>query len=485
MSAREDAASAGVIRDLVAAGTLFVALFLVYNANGREIGSFDTQPTKFAARELLLRHTLALNHVVGATPQYAERWGFISAADGRYRSIYSPVSSLMAAGVTWPLWKTGIVDIRAPAAPALMAKLTASLLIALSAVLAFFAARAYLPRGPAVLVASGLGLGTGFWSTASQTLWQTETSTLGLMIAVLAFAGTRDALGLRRAVAIGVGLGLAGVTRPQLAPVVIVLLAGTSLRTSRLNAIAATAIIAVCAAALVTQNLRWFGHALGALPLLQEQNAIVHASGSSFRLSPEGWLGLLVSPSRGLLIFSPIVLVAAAGIRPAIEEGWRAPLRWCVIAATAQYALYATYSVWWGGHTYGPRYLLDILPLLVPPAAAGLARLPHSPILRAAGALALAWSVLVAATGAFSYPADQWNVVPSDVDRNHARLWSWSDMQIVRCWRTGFSGQNFALFDRGAVRVPRRRASAGRRGYARCGSRARGPTPCSPSSAPG
>lgn len=454
MRAREDAPSAGTRYDFVAAGTLFIALFLAYNANGREIGSFDTQPTKFAARELLLRGTLALNHVVGATPQYAERWGFINAADGRYRSIYSPVPSLVAAAMTWPFWKAGVIDIRAPAAPALIAKLTASLLMSISGVLAFFAARAYLSRGSAALLTVGLGLGTGFWSTASQTLWQTETSTLGLMVAVLAFAGTHEHIGTWRAIAVGIGLALAAVTRPQLAPAVIVLLAGTWVRTSAWNAIVATTVIGAFAAALVTQNLRWFGHALGALPLIQEQNAMVHASGPSFRFSPEGWLGLLVSPNRGLLIFSPIVLVTATGIRPAISDGWRRPLRWCLIAAAAQYAVYATYSVWWGGHTYGPRYMLDVLPLLVPPAAAGLPRLRRSPVVRIGGALALAWSILVAATGAFCYPADQWNVVPNDIDRHHARLWSWSDMQIVRCWRTGFSAQNFTLLDRRSVRSP-------------------------------
>jgi len=438
--------------DRAAAIALFVVLFLAYNANGREIGSFDTQPTKFAARELLLRGTLALNHVVGATPQYAERWGFINAADGRYRSIYSPVPSLVAAGITWPLWKIGLIDIRAAAAPGLMAKLTASLLIAISTVLAFFAARAYTSRGEALLVALGLGLGTGFWSTASQTLWQTETSTLGLTMAALAFAGTHDTLGSRRAIVIGIGLGLAGVTRPQLAPAVTLILAGTWLRTNAWNAIAASTIVAVFAVVLATANVRWFGHALGALPLLQAHNALIHNSGASFRLSAEGWLGLLVSPNRGLLIFSPVALVAASGLRPAMRAGFRAPLVWCVLAAAGQYALYATYSVWWGGHTYGPRYMLDVLPLLVPAAAAGMTWLMSSAILRSAAALALAWSILVAATGAFCYPAEQWNVVPNDIDRNHARLWSWSDMQIVRCWKTGLSGQNFTLLDWGTVR---------------------------------
>src|SRR5215210_438770 len=97
-------------RDRLTAAGLFVALLLVYNANGREIGSYDTQSTKFSARELLLRGTLSLNHVVGVTPEYANRWGFVLAADGHYRSIYSPAPALMAAAVAWPFWKTGLVD---------------------------------------------------------------------------------------------------------------------------------------------------------------------------------------------------------------------------------------------------------------------------------------------------------------------------------------------------------------------------------------
>ena len=89
-------------RDSVTAAGLCLALVLAYNANGREIGNADTQPTKLAARELLLRRTLSLNHVVGATPAYADRWGFLLAADGNYRSIYSPMPALLAAAVTWP-----------------------------------------------------------------------------------------------------------------------------------------------------------------------------------------------------------------------------------------------------------------------------------------------------------------------------------------------------------------------------------------------
>jgi hypothetical protein len=431
---------------------LFLALFLVYNANGREIGSFDTQPTKFAARELLLRGTLTLNHIVGATPAYADRWGFILAPDRAYRSIYSPVPAVMAAAIVWPFWKTHLIDIRAPLAPGLMAALTASVLVSFAVTFAFLSARQRLSRGRAILLAIGLGLGTGFWSTASQTLWQTETAVFGLALAVLGFASPADRISAQGAVAIGIGLGLAGATRPQLAPLAAILLAGTWVRSRPRHAAAATVIIAVFVAVLCAVNLRWFGHPLGALPLLQDLNSRVHATGTSFRLAAEGFVGLLVSPSRGLLIYSPVVLVAAAGMSRSFAEGWRSPLFWCALAVVAQYVLYASYAVWWGGHTYGPRYLLDVLPVAVPLAAVAMSRPGWGRFARSAMAAALAWSITVAATGAFCYPNDLWNIDPSDVDRNHDRLWSVSDPQILRCWRRGLSPDNFSLFDRAAVR---------------------------------
>ena len=439
--------------DMLAAAGLLAVMFVVYNANGREIGSYDTQPTKLAARELLLRRTLALGHVVGATPEFAERWGFIQAADGNYRSIYSPVPAVLAAAIAWPFWKAGLLDLRAPLGAAALAVLAASLLTAAAVVLAFFSARQRLTRGPALLLAAGLGLATGFWSTASQTLWQTDAAVFAIALAVLVFATPSARLGAGAFAPIGLGLGLALATRPQLAPLVGVLLLGTWRRRSLGGAAAATAIVGVLGAALAIQNMRWFGHPLGALPLLQDRNALVHASGASFRLSLEGFVGLLVSPSRGLLIFSPVVLVAAAGVRQALSETWDGPLRWCAMAIVAQYLLYGSYSVWWGGHTYGPRYLLDLLPVAVPLAAAAMARPSWPPVATAAAATALAWSLVISGTGAFYYPNDQWNSNPTDIDRDHARLWDWSDNQIRRCWKAGPSPQNFALFDRNALRV--------------------------------
>jgi hypothetical protein len=436
--------------DRGAALALAAGLFVLYNANGREIGNYDSQPTKFAAREVLVRGTLALNHVVGATPQLAERPAFVLARDGAYRSAYSPVPAVAAAAIAWPFWKLGLLDVRAPLGPNYIAALAASVLTTGAAVLAFFTARRYMPTGRAAILTIALGAGTGYWSTVSQTLWQHETAIAGLALAVLTM--TAPAMRLPHLVFAGLGLGIAGAARAQLAPAVAVLLVGLFWRNGWRRAAIPVAIAAAFAAAVIAMNVRWFGSPLGALAELEALHPRVHATERSFDPSIAGFAGLLVSPNRGLFVFSPIVLAAFAGLVPAFDRRrFNGPaysaLRWCGLAAVAEYALYASYSVWWAGHTFGPRYMLDVLPLLVPLAAGGIGAAPLPRPAIVLGAAALAWSVLVAGTGAFVFPNERWNIDPRDVDRHHARLWDWSDLQVVRCWTRGPSPQNFSLFE--------------------------------------
>jgi hypothetical protein len=439
--------------DLGVAALVAIGLVIAYNSNGREIGSYDSQPNKYAARELILRHTLTLNHTVGAMPALAERPSFVLDRHGRYRSAYSPVTPLLAAAISWPLWKAGVLDVRAPLAPGVIAVLGASTLTALSVAFAYLVAVQRLDRRRALLLAVGLGLGTGLWSAVSQTLWVHETAIFGLSIAMLAFAAPVARLGPGATAVVGTGLALAGMARPQVGVAIAVLLVALFLRARRAHALVACAIVACGAVAIAVVNVRWFGHPLGGVVIVQAGSATIHGTDSAFQFGPDGFIGLLASPNRGLLIFSPVVAVALLGVRAAVIDGWRSPLPWCGLAALAQYGFYSCYSVWWAGHTYGPRYLLDVLPLLVPLAAAALSRIRINSVTAAVGAIALLWSIAVAGTGAFCYPNDAWNTDPTDVDRDHARLWSWSDMQVVRCWRRGPSPQNFQLFARDAFRV--------------------------------
>jgi hypothetical protein len=432
--------------DWIVALGLIVALLLVYNANGREIGSYDSQPTKFAARELLLRGTLTLNHVVGAVPGYSDRDSFVLSPDGRYRSAYSPVPSVMAAAICYPLVKLRLLDLASPAAPAIIAVTGASFMTALAVAVLYLAARRRVTRARAVLIAAGLGLGTGLWPLVSRTLWAHETAILGMAIAVAAFCTAEDRLSIAAAGGAAFGLALAGLARPQLAPMIAIVLAGLWLRAPRPAAWVAIGVVAAAGAAMMAINWRWFGAPFGAQTVLLAKSNSLHGTRGWITWNLDGLAGLLISPSRGLLVFSPVVAIALAGFAHARRSPWRSPLPWCAAAALAQFLLYGSYAVWWGGHTYGPRYMLDVLPLLVPLAAAALSRPRIGRIPAVLCGMALAWSVALSATGAFCYPSEHWNTSPADVDREHSRLWSWSDAQFVRCWKSGSSPENFELF---------------------------------------
>src|SRR5450830_887182 len=86
--------------------------------------------------------------------------------------------------------------------------------------------------------------------------------------------------------------------------------------------------------------------------------------------SPEIVLRLLADPSKGLLVFSPFLLLWPGAFlssrAAALPFGGRLAL---VLAPLSLLLLYAGYPNWHGGFTVGPRYLVAALPFLVFPFA--------------------------------------------------------------------------------------------------------------------
>jgi hypothetical protein len=83
---------------------------------------------------------------------------------------------------------------------------------------------------------------------------------------------------------------------------------------------------------------------------------------------------LLVSPYRGLLVYSPLVLLALPGLR-ASRRGPPRLLACGGVAALAAAALFfAAFRYWTGGHSWGPRFLVAPLVLLAPALATAFAR---------------------------------------------------------------------------------------------------------------
>jgi hypothetical protein len=177
--------------------------------------------------------------------------------------------------------------------------------------------------------------------------------------------------------------------------------------------------------------------------------------------APTSWLdsilGPVISPSRGLLIFSPIFLFSLLGVmlklRNRVLDKFDAL---CIAVILGHVGLVASGPVWWAGQSYGPRFMSDVVPSLVYLILPALQAVvgPQGGAWRQSGAVALlflgAFSFLINAQGALMYEPYLWNTKPSDIDRpeNYSRLWAWRDLQFLRGTALEHGHPSFQLMTR-------------------------------------
>ncbi len=159
--------------------------------------------------------------------------------------------------------------------------------------------------------------------------------------------------------------------------------------------------------------------------------------------STGGWLeataGLLVSPNRGLLVFCPLFVFSLWGAWRAFRR--RSPeddlLLVAALFCASTWMLVASFEVWWGGGSYGPRLLAELFPfltLLLFPVFSALPATGKRWRIAIVGALLVAgsWSAFAAIRGATVDATRSWNRWPRRITNHPERVWDWSDLQILR-----------------------------------------------------
>ena len=154
----------------------------------------------------------------------------------------------------------------------------------------------------------------------------------------------------------------------------------------------------------------------------------------------QGLVGHLVSPNRGVLVFTPILAFSLWGMaRTLRSHGPHAAFyRMVALIVVVHWVMISVMArKWWAGWSFGPRHLVEMLPLLVlllVPAieAARASSRRVQALLAPPVAMALAWSLFVAIHGASSPAPGAWNSTPSNVDDHAERVWDWRDMQVLR-----------------------------------------------------
>jgi len=324
-------------------------------------------------------------------------------------------------------------------ATALIARLTASALIAASAALIYLTAIGFVSPIAALVISGAYAFGTCAWAISSQYLWQQTPEIFFLALGILCLMRARTTW--VRGAAAGFALSAAAACRPT-ALLVAIVAAGWLLFTDR-KALAAFVPAAIAPALwILSFNAHYFGAPFDFGQLAAGARVAQFKTGSPELWQTPLWLGaagLLLSPSRGLLIYSPFLAAAFAGAFLAWKDPRYRAFRFLTVATVALWIPAFLWFDWWGGWTYGYRPIIDTAPLLALLCLPAVATLSSRAFWRVSFALALAWSIFVQVLGAFAYSAWGWNDRVIDASGTRAnidlpafrdRLWSFRDWQI-------------------------------------------------------
>ncbi len=459
---------------------LLAGLLIVYNINLRQVSSHDTYASRFLPISILRDGDAILDEFVPEEMKQRIRGDWLSDnfvyVRGHFYDSHPPIGPLLALPVyALPAW-IGIPQ-RAELAANLFSKLAASIMAALSAVVLFLASKRLLRATSAtaspsqreialedrtaLLAAVTYALATSVWSTASLAMW-THTP------AVLGFAVALWALTIGRAGLAGVAVAAACFARPATVPAAAMLGVYLLHRTLRdwwmstgesrslADVLWFSTGLGLAGLAGVLYNYSLFGNAVGGAPFRTEVWFRLLGTRDMFSGSlPVGFAGLTISPNRGILIYSPVVLLAVYGAlrawRSSLTSGPQAEVkresfrradaillaRYASLAALAILLTYSKFIAWWGGHGYGPRYLTDAMPFVGILFPLGLSPLVEgaspSRIGRTLAIAVFAYSLFIQALGAFCWPSG-WTLNDPPY---RFRLWDWSETEIEVCLKEG------------------------------------------------
>jgi len=387
---------------------LALAAIVAYSSNLVLTVEANATPNVLTAASWIAQGNADLDEYVGRAPfteQIVDGHVYPANPPGTALLLVTPVAVAMAAGIDVASWEfLGVFG-----------KIAGILAASVSVAFVYLACARLTRPMPALIAAVGYAFGTTVWTVSAQQIWMHGPAQLFMALGLFLLVRGR---GSPRA---GLALGLAAAIRP-----VDALAAAASFLIARRRRFAA----------------RYLAWGLPAVAFLATYYLITFRGprdsygGVPWFFPPPGWLGLLISPSRGLFVYSPFLLFAVAGFVIA----WRRRsddaslfVRDASLAALGIYLVYSFFGVWMGGWAYGTRYVSDAQPLLALGLAYAIERglLTHL-VARVGFAITLLWSVFLEYAGAgwyfFFWNGYHWDVTPN-IDETGYRAWDITDTQ--------------------------------------------------------
>ena len=331
---------------------LFITTYFIYNINLRLINSGDTWPAAMLPFAILKDRTLYLDMFAGYFESLTINSHMVVFLDGHYFSFYPIVIPVLIT----PLYLIPYLLLNSLHYPMdmlntsfylivfILEKSFASLIAASSVVFCFMAWRELMRKEIVYFCTAIFALATNTWSTSAQALWQQGMAELILSMLIYLVVMNEKNRSDRRIVCMGVLSGLFIFNRPSdsllLLPLLIYVVS-----LSAKEILYYVGPMLCSGLPFLVYNVHYFKNVFGGYGDLL----------SEFTLSPtvfSSLSGLLLSPSRGLLVYSPILILSLFGYGKIAGIKSERLKRFFYVAGFSillQIGVYSCFRVWWGG----------------------------------------------------------------------------------------------------------------------------------------
>jgi hypothetical protein len=286
-------------------------------------------------------------------------------------------------------------------------------------------ARRWLPPRWALALAGITWFGSSLASTQATALWSHDCATLLALLVLCLGLRTGQRSSTAPGWVLGVLLFLAYLCRPTMSVFAAAMLLYLFVHDRRAAFEAAFA-LAVGIALFVGASEHWLGEPLP--PYYRPRRL----AGSAYTTA---LFGNLLSPSRGLFVFSPLFVVPLLFFRASVTALRRekALALLAVLWPVAHLLLVSRLRHWWAGYSFGPRFFTDIVPglFVLLCVTLSVAFDTHRRALVAAVAVLGTYSCLVhTVQGLYNRAPKAWNAEPS-VDQHPELVFDWRYPQFL------------------------------------------------------
>lgn len=412
-----------------------ICLFLLYNANMRPIPSGDSLPTVLGAMSLWLDGTLAVDRF---QPFLGTQAHYFHWENGHLYGNYPRMQVAVASPLFWPILLVPNAGKLTPEALAvigrILEKLAASAIAVLCTWLFYLIALRIAERSIAWWLAAAFAIATPVASTVAQALWSHTLALPFLMGAFLLGLMSRDH---RHWAPLVAGSAVLGGVAFMIRPTAGLFFAGMGLAIL----LARRDWRQVLLFSAVGFLMIWLG--INANPGVQgvpSDRSLDVAFGNPFW---RGLAGVLLSPGRGLFVYSPVLLLSLPGAW-LLWRGYRQEPRGVgfeilmvsTVLCGGIILITAKWYGWPGGYCFGPRLLTFTVPFLLLLTSPAWPRLKDPLSRRIAAGTLVAFSLFVEYVGVFHYPRGHWDFAYDQGSIPHG-MFDWSDNPISRSFLAG------------------------------------------------